>query len=129
MFIRFFSGEIDEGSRVATGLFCAAHELRSLPGLPAYEIDALIELSDWFDVHLKCPLDHLPSKYNYDHAISWFKSTATEHLERARELIAILERNDIFIWTVKSPRPGGIYYEDEFQVFAIPSYDLWRSLR
>lgn len=127
MFIRFVSGEIDEDSQVAAGLFCAVTELSCSLGLPDYEADALKELEDWFDVHLESPLARLPSKYSYASAICWFKSTATEHLERARELITILERNNVFIWTLKSERAGTIYYEDEFQVFAAPSYDRWRK--
>jgi hypothetical protein len=106
MFIRFVSGEIDEDSHVSAGLFCAASQLRWSDGLPDYEWDALTELRDWFNVYLDSPFDHLPRDRRYEEAISWFKPTAHEHLARAWDLVAILERNDVLIWTIKSPRTG-----------------------
>jgi hypothetical protein len=124
MFIRFVSGEIDEDSRVSAGLFCAASELRSSGGLPGYEFDALEKLKIWFDDHLESPFDHLPRGDRYGPAISWFKATAREHLAKAWELVAILERNDILIWTIRSPRTGYVYYEDDVQVFARPYDDV-----
>jgi len=127
MFIRFFSGEIDPRSHVAAGLFCAASQLRWSDGLPDYEFDALTELKGWFNDHLASPFDHLPRHARYDPAICWFKPTAYEHLERAWELVAILERNDVLIWTIKAPRTGYVHYEDEVQVFARP-YDEVRRL-
>jgi hypothetical protein len=124
MFIRFVSGEIDERSHVAAGLFCASSQLRWSDGLPDYEFDAITELRDWFNDHLDSPFDHLPRDRRYEPAICWFKSTAREHLARAWELVAILERNDCFIWTIKAQRPGYIDYEDEIQVLARPYEDV-----
>ena len=128
MFIRFVSGEIDEDSRVSAGLFCAASELRWSDGLPDYEFDALEELRIWFNDHLESPFDYLRRPDRYRPAISWFKSTAREHLARAWELVAILERNDVLIWTIRSQRTGYVYYEDEVQVFARPYDDVRRLL-
>ena len=124
VFIRFICGAIDESSHVAAGLFSAASDLYCSDGLPKYEVDALAELRDWFNVHLKSPFDYLPEHPRYDHSICWFKSVAREHLARAWELVSILERNGVFIWTVKSERPGHVYYEDEVQVFARPYPEL-----
>src|SRR5215813_6782947 len=120
MLIRFVSGEIDPRSHVAAGLFCAASELRWSDGLPDYEFDALIELRDWFNIHLRSPFGYLSHCRRYDRAVCWFKSSAHEHLARAWELVAILERNDMLIWTIRSPRVGYIHYEDDVQVFAQP---------
>lgn len=120
MFIRFFSGEIDESSHVAAGLFCAASVLWDSGELPDYEVDALAELETWFCAHMKAPFDYLPEHPRYDQSICWFKSVAREHLARAWELVTILERNGVFIWTVKLERPGHVYYEDDVQVFARP---------
>jgi hypothetical protein len=124
MFIRFISGKVDEDSHVAAGLFCAAAELRRSAGLPDYEFEALNELRIWFNVHLESPVEYLPRKLRYDRAVCWFKSTAYEHLARAWELVGILERNDVFIWTIKSPRTGYVHYEDRVQVFARPYDDV-----
>ncbi len=128
VFIRFVSSEIDEDSHVSAGLFCAASQLCS-NGLPQYEFDALSELRDWFDRHLESPSDHLPRTCRYELAVCWFKPTAREHLARAWEMITILERNDILIWTIKSRKAGHIYYEDDAQIFAVPSREMRIALR
>lgn len=128
MFIRFVSGQIDERSRVSAGLFCAASELRWSDGLPDYEFDAIEELRIWFDNHLDSPFDYLRRHDRYRPAICWFKSTAHEHLAKAWELVAILERNNVLIWTIRSPRTGYVYYEDAVQVFARPYDDVRRRL-
>ena len=129
MFIRFISGEIDEDSRVSAGLFCAAFELRWADRVPPYELDLLSELRDWFDVHLESPTDHLPEDFSYERAVCWFKPSAREHLARAWELVTILERNDVLIWTIKSRTTGRVYYEDDAQVFAVPSRELRKFCR
>ena len=129
MFIRFVSGEIDEDSRVSAGLFCAAFELRWADDLPPYEIDLLAELREWFDRHLKSPTEDLPRDFDYGRAVCWFKPTAREHLARAWELVTILERNGVLIWTIKSRSTGRVFYEDEAQVFAVPSRELRRLCR
>ena len=124
MFIRFCSGAIDEDSLVRAGLFCAALDLLESNQLPEYESAAIRDLKAWFDEHLPSPFDYLPLHRRYDRAVCWFKSTAHEHLARAWELVAVLERNDVLIWTIKSPRIGYVHYEDEVQVFARPYEDI-----
>ena len=124
MFIRFCSSEIDEDSLVPVGIFCAASDLLESDELPDYEFDAIFELKRWFDKHLSSPFDYLPDHRRYYRAVCWFKPTAYEHLERAWELVAILERNDVLIWTIKAQRIGYVHYEDEAQVFARPYDDV-----
>ena len=128
MFIRFFSGEIDEYSHVPAGLFCAASQLYWSDDLPEYEIHALHELRVWFNTYLYSPFDYLPYHRRYDPAVCWFKASAREYLAKAWELVAILERNDVLIWTIRSHRTGYIFYEDDAQVFARPYYDVRRRL-
>ena len=128
MFIRFISGSIDEYSHTPAGLFCAAIDLLESDELPEYEFDALKEVKEWFDRYLASPFDYLAEDARYDRAICWFKSSAPEHLARAWELVQILERNDIMIWTIRSPHVGYIHYEDDVQVFAQPNDDVRRLL-
>lgn len=128
MYIRFYSGEIDEDSQLAIGLFNAAEDLCESGGLADHELEALTEVKNWFDKHLASPFDYLPQASYYGLAVCWFKSTAHEHLARAWELVAILERNDVLIWTVKSPRVGYVHYEDQVQVLARPDKHVWRLL-
>ena len=124
MFIRFVSGEIDSSSQLSAGIFCAAYDLLESDGLPWYEFIALVELRQWFNEHMCSPFEYLPHHKRYDRAVCWFKSTAHEHLSRAWDLVSILERNDILIWTIKSPRTGYVHYEDDVQVFARPYSDV-----
>jgi hypothetical protein len=126
MFIRFVSGEIDERSHRAAGLFCAVTQLEETCYIPKYELETLDEIVRWFERHLASPFDYLPEHTNYDPAVCWFKSTANECLAKAWELVTVLERNDILIWTIKSYRTGCVFYEDEFQVFALPHRDARR---
>jgi hypothetical protein len=129
MFIRFVSGAVDEDSRLAAGLFCAALDLLYSGDLPQYEKQALTELRDWFDANLESPSDHLPKHFSYVSCVCWFKATAREYLAKAWEMVEILERNDVLIWTVKSRVAGDIYYEDQAQIFALPHRGLRVRLR
>ena len=128
MFIRFITGQIHKDSHVSTGLFCAARDLLWSDGLPEYEFDALSELRRWFSAYLDSPFDHLSHDERYDRAICWFKATAGEYLERAWDLVTILERNDVYVWTIRSQKTGYVYYEDDAQVFAEPFHDLHQIL-
>ena len=124
MFIRFSTGQVHRRSHVPAGLFCAASELLRADDLPDYEFDVLCELRRWFNTYLDSPFDHLPHDQCYDRAICWFKATADAYLERAWDLVTILERNDIFVWTIRSHKTGYVHYEDEAQVFAEPFHDV-----
>jgi len=124
VFVRFVSSEIDYDSQVPAGLFCAAARLRASAELPDYELEALTILKDWFAEHMASPFDYLPRNGRYHRAICWFKPWASEYLARAWELVTILERNDVRIWTIKSRRVGYVHYEDSAQVFAEPYCDV-----
>ena len=128
MFIRFVCGEIDEASGVAGGLFCAVTQLKDDHYMPKYELEAVDEIVLWFERNLVSPFEYLPDVARYHYAICWFKPTACEHLAKAWELVTILERNDILIWTIKSHRAGRVYYEDEVQIFALPDRHVRRQL-
>jgi hypothetical protein len=128
MYIRFCGGEIHAASQVAAGLFNAASDLRLSDGLADHDFEAITGLKCWFDEHLASPYDYLHRAKRYERAVCWFKSTAHEHLARAWELVTILERNDVLIWTIKSHRVGYVHYEDKIQVFARPYDDVRRLL-
>ncbi len=53
-------------------------------------------------------------------SLSWFKHTATLHLQKMYEMIVILEKYDVIVTRVKRDRCGYIVYEDEYQVSSIP---------
>lgn len=129
MFIRFVSGGIDEDSQVSAGLFIAAFDLLYDPLLPYDDYWVLRDLIDWFDKHLKEPFHYrLKAARRAQRAICWFKPAAHEYLARAWEAAAILERNDVFIRTIKVQRTGYVLYEDEAQILAEPFADIRRVL-
>jgi hypothetical protein len=129
MFIRFVSGEIDEDSLVSAGLFTAALDLLYDPLFPYDEYLALRQVMDWFNEHLNGPFhNRLKTAWRARRAICWFKPTAHEHLSRAWEMATILERNDVFIWTIKAQRTGYVLYEDEAQILAEPFADIRKVL-
>ena len=130
MFIRFVSGEIDEDSHVSAGLFRSAYKLIREVWLPDYEYEALRGTLDWFNEHLESPYDfRLEPAAMADRSLCWFRSTAHEHLQRAWEMVAILEARDFFMRMIKTEMPGYIIYSDEAQVLAHPYADLRRLLK
>jgi hypothetical protein len=129
MFIRFVSGQIHGDSHVSAGLFYSAFDLLCDPLLPYDEYWAIRDLIHWFNEHLQDPFEYrLRVVWCAQRAICWFKPTAHEHLARAWEVAAILERNDVFIRTIKVQRTGYVLYEDEAQVLAEPFADIRRVL-
>ena len=130
MFIRFVTGQIHKDSHVSAGLFWAARDLLWSDELPGYEYEALVQLRAWFNAYLDSPFEYLANNKRYDRAVCWFRATASEYLERAWEIVTILERNDVYVWTIRSEKTGYVYYEDHAQVFAEPFHDvrqiLWR---
>ncbi|HEX2269462.1 MAG TPA: hypothetical protein VHH35_08010 [Pyrinomonadaceae bacterium] len=129
MFVRFVSGEIDCDSHVSAGLFRAAYKLLEDVWLPDYEYEALREPMNWFDEHMKSPYDYrLEPAWLAERSICWFRSTAREPLQRAWEMVAILNERGIFVRMIKCETPGYVIYEDQVQVLAYPYPDVRRLL-
>jgi hypothetical protein len=127
VYIRFITGEIHAESLREVGVFQAAYRLRDKGHLPDHEKTRLHDLLEWFDANLKEPSKFTNSKPPYyrkkKKAISWFKDTATEHVAKLREILAILDNHDVHFKMIKTDRPGYIVYEDELQVVAEPFSD------
>lgn len=127
MYIRFITGEIHDDTAFELGVFQAAFRLRRNGSLPEHDDTRLAELLDWFSVNLKKPKRLTTSKPPYyrkqNRAISWFKDSATEHISKLREVVAILGQYDIHTEMIQTDRPGYIVYEDNYQVAAEPFSD------
>jgi len=127
MYIRFITGEIHNESLLKAGVFQAAYRLRDKSRIPDHEKARLRELLKWFDANLEKPnrfTNSKPPYYRKKHkAISWFKDTATEHISKLREILAILDNHDVHFEMIKTDRPGYIVYEYEHQVVAEPFSD------
>jgi hypothetical protein len=125
MFIRFVVHKLDPDSGRRQGIFQAAAVLRDSDQLSASDISALDDLAEWFSKNLEKPthLDISTRPHGKAQAISWFKSSATQHIGKMREFQLILEHYDIAVDVLKTKRPGYVVYDDKFQIAAYPFSD------
>ncbi|MGH1472585.1 MAG: hypothetical protein ACRBCS_15495 [Cellvibrionaceae bacterium] len=93
-----------------------------------YEQDIEKEVYAWFKKNLKVPkVQSSKSGYHVKpRSISWFKASATEHIEKMRQYVQILESHDMPVKQINTERPGNIVYEDEHQIAAIPFNDTFK---
>ena len=128
MYLRFVVADIDEDSERALGVFHAVWNLREAGKLYPHDEEQHDSIRWWFDDNLEKPTRFTASKPPFyrkkSKAISWFKDSATEHLARVRELVAILETYGVPVRMLKARRVGYVVYEDEHQVVAEPFADM-----
>ncbi len=128
MYIRFVVEKKDTKSGRNMGLFMAMDELHESKSLYIYEQKQEDELYKWFKKHLKVP--RVQSSASNHHtksgAISWFKISASEYINKMRAYGQILEAHDILVKQFTTERPGNIVYEDEHQIAAIPFNDTFK---
>ena len=126
MYLRFVVDDIDEDSERALGVFHAVWNLRDEGKLYAHEEEQHDSTRWWF--HEKRPTRFTASKPPFyrkkSKAISWFKDSATEHLARVCEFVAILETHGVPVRMLKAQRVGYVVYEDKYQVVAEPFADM-----
>ena len=122
MYIRFVVSERDEGSDRQRGIFTALYDLEQSGELSSDELEWFRVAETWWNEHLKRPgrlaWSARPNAPN--RAITWLKASATEHVSRMRELVALLEHKAIVVDELHTARPGYALYEDDYQVAAIP---------
>lgn len=99
------------------GIFGACHHLRRRGVLTAEEDALFRQIDDWFIEHLPQPPFYMLG--NPDKAITWFKASATDMLERLTPLVKILETHNVVYDLVRTDNPGRIIYEDAFQVAVV----------
>jgi hypothetical protein len=122
MHVRFVIHSNDESSGRRQGLFQALAELEQTGALLPHEQEAWLSVLDWFRHHLGEPDSFARSSKPHAKkvALSWFKSTATEHVKKMYALAAILESHGVPVDVIKAAKPGYIVYEDDYQVAAEP---------
>ena len=127
MYLRFVIEKNDEESGRKKGLFIAMDELIQDSTLYDYEIKMPEDIYEWFKKNLRVPRvqSAQSNKYRKPMAISWFKSSATDHIEKMRQYAQILIEHGVLVTQVTSERPGKIVYEDQYQVAAIPFSDTF----
>lgn len=122
MYVRFVIETRDEDSLEPLGIFHAARALSRNGELLEHEQQLFDEAWDWFRDHLERPERFARSRRPGAHsaAISWFKSSAREHVANARKLVSLLEAHGETVRMLTTDRPGYVVYEDEHQVAAEP---------
>lgn len=122
MYIRFEARCFDEDNHPIDGIFWVAQYMYHHDGISPDEEDRVWQILDWYHKELPIPKRFARSfkKSAEKKALSWFKDTATEHLEKMYELREILHRHGAITDVLVSSRPGYVIYEDEIQVLAEP---------
>ncbi len=122
MFIRFIAEFKNDDDETDTGVFQAAGFLRQSGKTYDYDKKHLLEIRDWFNHYLEKPdrFNKAKKKNALNVSLSWFKSTATEHLQKMYEMKEILDKYDIEVTIIKRKNPGYIIYEDDYQVSTLP---------
>ncbi len=118
MYVRFVIPKQDLESHSLLGVFQAVFELREAGMLLPHEEQWLDAEIDWLNEHLKEP-DCLGEPGTH-RAISWFRSCATDPIEKVRSIVALLREKGLPVEMIKADNPGTILYEDDWQVVAIP---------
>ena len=128
MFIRFIVKYFNkQTNREETGIFRAADYIRDFSDIEKTQRDNLQKLIEWFDNNLPVPEFYDdPTKRSEDHhTYFWFKTSATEFLERMNALTTILEQNGVQVEKLRAERvPGELVFEDYCQIAVVPFEDV-----
>jgi hypothetical protein len=128
-FLRFMALPGRGQKAAAPGVFVLAYNLREDERLAPADSAMLEELLAWFRKNLK-----VPPRFNRGggkgwyrrgtQGVSWFKPSASEHIARVRELVALLARYDLPVLQISAVKIGYVVYEDDFQIVAEPFADV-----
>jgi hypothetical protein len=122
MYLRFITEFKNDNKEIVTGVFQAAGFLRENIHTFDYDKERLEKIKKWFNNNLAAPnkFSKSKSKNPANVSLSWFKSSAIEHLKWMYEMKEIIGRYDIHVEVIKRENPGYIVYEDEYQISTIP---------
>lgn len=129
MYLRFVRQSPILGAKSREGFFVAAYELLDDGNVDHHTHLHLTEILAWFRSNLAVPtkFSRSSSKGIYRRettaGLSWFKSGARAHLDKAHELKALLELHGHAIDILTTSRPGYVVFEDEYQIVAQPFAD------
>ena len=123
MYIRFVVEIKDERSGRRKGVFAALGVFKKNPEVNAQDYNSYRALADWFNENLD-----MPSKFNRSSkpnakpkALSWYKDSATEYIQKTREVAELLIKYGIEVEMLKTNRTGYMVYET--QIVAEPYRD------
>ena len=118
MLIRFAVLAADSDSGRKQGILVAAHTLRDEGDLSVEDHTELRTAIAWFNENI--PVPAMLDKPEHRRAISWFKPSANEAIQRMWRLKQLLDTHGLHVDVLRSDEPGTIVYEDDLQVVAKP---------
>jgi hypothetical protein len=129
MYVRYVTDLRDRRTRLQVGIIRSVGTLEDWI-LPE-DVEQLETLFAWFKKWLRVPSRFARStrRNAQKKAICWFKDSSFRCITKAKEIVAILEKNGIPTMTLVTRRPGYIVYEDYHQIAAIPFRDTFLSER
>lgn len=107
---------------VGVGIFVAVDHLRRTGRLSDDEILVYALTDEWFQQNLPNPPFYEDG--NSIGAVTWFRETNGDMINRLRPLLSILDSKKVSWERSVSADPGRVIYEDQWQVGAIPSSRL-----
>ncbi len=121
MYIRFITSFMNSYGERESGIFQALGFLRRHDDTRHEDVEKLLELRDWFDIHLESPSKFTKRQKQSETgtALGWYRNTAKEHIAKMYELSQVLEKYGIIVSVVRRKDPGYIVYEDDIQVTAL----------
>lgn len=124
-YIRFTTFIPDPESGRYLGLFQLLGIMEEEGVMSDYEIVWMKNAIEWFDNNLKEPntFSRSRKKHAKQVGLSWYKSTANEHINKMYELVEILRNHNIQVNILKTNKPGYVVFEDEYQTVAEPFVD------
>ncbi len=124
MYMRFVSPLRSDRRGVDLGIFQCAIECRDDMRQPEFLREAIRTEFDWFKKELPSPKKRMfqvkSKRAMLSVGICWFKSHASEMIERAFTLRALLDECGYRIVIRTTYEPGQILYTDDFQIVAKP---------
>jgi hypothetical protein len=129
MYVRFVTELRDEKTSHHVGVFRSVWPLEER--IAKEDVEQIEALLAWFRKWLRVPDRFARSKKTHAHkkAICWFKDSSFRCISKAKEIVAILEKNGIETRRLVTRKPGYIVYEDYHQIAAVPFRDTFASER
>jgi hypothetical protein len=122
MLIRFATLARDVDSGHTAGILVAAHTLRDEGDISIEEHAELRQALAWFTENL--PIPSVLVDVEHRRAISWFRPTARQAIQKMWGLKLLLESHGYHVNVLQTRGPGVVVYEDEWQVVAKPPKEV-----
>lgn len=128
-YVRFVCFQTIGRQRSRLGLFKAIDEAVVSEHAERWAIAEARGQSGWFNANLAIPKQFSTGGHRGfgQPGLSWFKPTATEHIQRMHALKTALEACGIHVEVLTSRDPGLVVWQDEHQIVAEPRGRTFRG--